>query len=54
MKEPDYNLNIGSGSHGLQTARIIIETEKIFKYRKPDLVIVFGDVKNSFLEINKL
>lgn len=38
-----YNLKTGSGTHGETTAKIIIETEKIFVKEKPTLVIVQGD-----------
>ena len=48
MKEPDINLGIGSGNHGEQTGRILIELEKVFINDRPDLVIVFGDVHSTF------
>ncbi len=44
---PDYNLGVGSASHALQTAQIMIEFEKILIQNKPNLVIVFGDVNST-------
>lgn len=43
-----YNLEIGSGSHAEQTARILIAIEKILQEEKPDIVLVEGDT-NSVL-----
>jgi len=47
MKKPDINLGIGSGSHGQQTGKVLIEIEKVFIEKMPDLVIVFGDVNST-------
>ncbi len=47
LPEPHYFLGAGSGSHGEQTARIMIECEKVFRAEKPDLVVVFGDVNST-------
>ncbi len=47
MPEPDFYLGAGSGSHAEQTARIMIEFEKIVLTEKPDLVIVAGDVNST-------
>ncbi|MFX0104113.1 MAG: non-hydrolyzing UDP-N-acetylglucosamine 2-epimerase [Candidatus Hodarchaeota archaeon] len=47
IQEPDYFLNAGSGSHAIQTAKIMIEFEKILLEKKPDLVIVVGDVNST-------
>ncbi len=47
FKLPDYNLQVGSGTHGVQTAKIIEKYEKILLKSKPDYVIVFGDVNST-------
>ena len=43
----DYNLQVGSGSHGVQTARIITGLEEILLNEKPDLVILYGDTNST-------
>ncbi|PLX02226.1 MAG: UDP-N-acetylglucosamine 2-epimerase (non-hydrolyzing) [Marinilabiliales bacterium] len=47
MPKPDYFLGLGGGSHAVQTARIMVEFEKILLDEKPDLVIVPGDVNST-------
>ena len=47
IPKPDYDLNIGSGSHGEQTGRIMIAFEPVVKKEKPDLVVVVGDVNST-------
>jgi UDP-N-acetylglucosamine 2-epimerase (non-hydrolysing) len=47
LPKPDYFLGIGSGSHAEQTAKIMIEFEKICLAENPDLVIVVGDVNST-------
>ncbi len=47
LPEPHFYLGIGSGSHAEQTARIMIEFEKVLLVEKPDLIIVVGDVNST-------
>lgn len=43
----DYNLGIGSGSHGVQTAGIIVALEEVMLKEKPDAVILYGDTNST-------
>lgn len=47
MPEPSEYLGVGSGSHAVQTANVMIGLEKVFLDRKPDLVNVVGDVNST-------
>lgn len=47
LPKPDVYLGVGSGSHAEQTARIMIEFEKVLEKEKPDLIIVVGDVNST-------
>ena len=47
MPKPDIDLEVGSGSHAEQTARIMVAFEKVCLEHKPDLVIVVGDVNST-------
>jgi UDP-N-acetylglucosamine 2-epimerase (non-hydrolysing) len=44
---PDINLEVGSGSHAVQTARIMTAFEKVCEQEKPDWVVVVGDVNST-------
>src|SRR5215468_232923 len=44
---PDVYLNVGSGSHAEQTARIMVEFERVCLDEKPELVLVVGDVNST-------
>ncbi len=47
IREPDYNLNVGSGKHGEMTGKIMIEFEKIVEKEMPDMIIVYGDTNTT-------
>ena len=47
IPEPDVNLEVGSGSHAWQTAEIMRSFEPVILERKPDLVLVYGDVNST-------
>lgn len=47
IPEPTYHLGVGGGSHTQQTARIMLEFEKIAEANRPDLVLVVGDVNST-------
>ena len=43
LPEPAYNLDVGSGSHAVQTARIMTGIEDVLHKENPDIVLVQGD-----------
>jgi len=47
MPEPDCNLGVGSGSHAQQTAAVMVALEPVLLERRPDLVLVYGDVNST-------
>ena len=47
IPQPDYNLNVGSGLHGEQTALMIHGIEKVIIEERPDLVLVYGDTNST-------
>jgi UDP-N-acetylglucosamine 2-epimerase (non-hydrolysing) len=44
---PDVNLAVGSGSHAQQTAEIMMRFEPVVIERRPDVVLVYGDVNST-------
>ena len=44
---PKYNLGIGSGEHGYQTGKMLMEIERVLLEEKSDLVIVYGDTNST-------
>ena len=47
IPKPDYNLGVGSGSHGKQTARMIEGIEEILLKEMPDGLLVYGDTNST-------
>lgn len=47
MPEPDICLNVGSGSHAEQTAKVMIALESTFMGIAPDVLVVVGDVNST-------
>jgi UDP-N-acetylglucosamine 2-epimerase (non-hydrolysing) len=47
LPHPDVNLRVGSGTHAVQTARIMAAYESVLLERRPDVVVVVGDVNSS-------
>src|SRR5258707_15445683 len=44
---PDLNLEVGSGTHGVQTARIMERIEPVLAAERPDWLLVYGDVNST-------
>ena len=47
VPQPHYNLEVGSASHGVQTARMIEGLEKVMMAEKPEFVVLFGDTNST-------
>jgi UDP-GlcNAc3NAcA epimerase len=47
MPAPDHNLEIGSGSHGEQTGRMLAGIERVAAEVQPDWVLVYGDTNST-------
>jgi UDP-N-acetylglucosamine 2-epimerase (non-hydrolysing) len=47
LKPPDVNLDVGSGSHAAQTARVMERIEPVLLQARPDWVVVYGDVNST-------
>ena len=47
LPKPDFFLSAGSGSHAVQTAKIMVTFEELCQNEKPDLIIVVGDVNST-------
>ncbi len=47
LPEPNYNLGVGSGTHGEQTGRMLVEVERVLQAEAPDAVLVYGDTNST-------
>ena len=47
MPKPNYNLGVGSSSHGKQTASMLVGIEEILLKEKPDGLLVYGDTNST-------
>lgn len=47
LPKPDINLEVGSSSHAVQTAQIMMRFEPVLLEQKPDMVLVYGDVNST-------
>jgi UDP-N-acetylglucosamine 2-epimerase (non-hydrolysing) len=47
IPKPDANLEVGSGSHAVQTAEVMKRFEPVLQQQKPDVVVVVGDVNST-------
>lgn len=47
IPQPDYNLEVGSGSHAAQTAKMMIKLEEKFQEESPDMVLLYGDTNST-------
>ena len=47
IPRPDYNLHVGSASHGVQTARMTEGIEDILSKEQPDFIVLYGDTNST-------
>ena len=47
IPRPDYNLHVGSASHGVQTARMTEGIEELLIKEQPDFIVLYGDTNST-------
>lgn len=47
IPKPDINLAVGSASHAVQTAEMMVKLEEVMKKETPDIVLLYGDTNST-------
>jgi len=47
IPRPQYNLSVGSGKHGAQTAKMITGIEEILEKEEPNAIVLYGDTNST-------
>ncbi len=47
LRSPDVHLGVGSGTHGLQTGRMLEAVERVLLEHRPDAVVTYGDTNST-------
>ena len=47
IPKPEFNLGVGSGSHGAMTGAMLAAIEEVFISQKPDRVLIYGDTNST-------
>ncbi|WP_290813738.1 non-hydrolyzing UDP-N-acetylglucosamine 2-epimerase [Halovivax sp.] len=47
LEEPDHHLGVGSASHAVQTAEVMVGLERIIEEERPEVVLVYGDTNST-------
>ena len=47
IPHPDYNLHVGSATHGVQTARMMEGIEQVLLQEQPDCIVLYGDTNST-------